>query len=104
MIGMGPAKHLILSGELIDGTTALSVGLVNRIVPTDELQAALEKMAAEYLEVAAPSLKWAKRLTNRAFDLSFDQFLEEMDHAMEQVLDSEEHQAARDKCLKRKRK
>jgi hypothetical protein len=53
--------------------------------------------------VPRPSLTWAKRLTLQAFDLSFEEFLAEMDRAMEVVLASEEHQAARRVWTERKR-
>ena len=103
LIGMGWARHLILGGENIGAEEAARIGLVNRVVPRDALARELDAWAARYLEVPRPSLTWAKRLTNRAFDLSFEQFLEEMDHAMAVVLTSEEHQAARRAWKDRKR-
>ena len=92
VIGMGWARHLILSG-----------GLVNRVVPRADLERELERWAARYLEVPRPSLTWAKRLANQAFDLSFEEFLAEYDRAMTVVLASEEHQAARKAWKERKR-
>jgi len=103
LLGMGRARHLILSGESIGAEEAARIGLVNRVVPRDALTRELDAWAARYLEVPRPSLAWAKRLTNHAFDLSFDQFLCEMDHAMDVVLASEEHQAARRAWKDRKR-
>src|SRR5438034_6938183 len=47
-------------------------------------------------------LTWAKRLTNQAFDLSFEEFLAEIDRAMDVVLGSEEHLAARRAWRERK--
>lgn len=95
LIGMGQARHLILSGENIGPEEAYRIGLVNRVVSRDNLERELEAWAERYLEVPAPSLKWAKRLTNQAFELPFELFLEQLDKAMELVLASEEHQAAR---------
>ena len=95
LIGMGWARHLILSGENIGAEEGARIGLVNRVVPRPALERELEAWAERYLEVPRPSLTWAKRLTNQAFDLSFEQFLEEMDRAMDVVLASAEHQAAR---------
>lgn len=37
LIGEGRAKELILTGEVIDAQTALSYGLVNKVVPADQL-------------------------------------------------------------------
>jgi len=102
LIGMGHARHLILSGETIGAEEALRIGLVNRVVARRDLEGELEAYARRYLEVPAPSLTWAKRLSNQAFDLPFERFLEELDRAMAIVLVSEEHQAARRAWLARK--
>src|SRR5438046_478408 len=103
LIGAGWARHLILSGETIGAEEAHRIGLVNRVVPRADLEHELAAWAARYLEVPRPSLTWAKRLTNRAFDLSFEEFLAEIDRAMEVVLGSEEHQAARRAWRERER-
>jgi enoyl-CoA hydratase/carnithine racemase len=103
VIGMGWARHLILSGENIGADEAYRIGLVNRVVPAADLERELAAWAARYLEVPRPSLMWAKRLTNQAFDLPFEQFLAEMDRAMAVVLASEEHRAARKAWKERKR-
>ena len=75
---------------------------MNRVVPRADLEGELAAWAARYLEVPRPSLTWAKRLTNRAFDLSFEEFLAEMDRAMDVVLGSAEHRAARRAWKERK--
>jgi enoyl-CoA hydratase/carnithine racemase len=103
VLGMGWARHLILSGENIGADEAARIGLVNRVVPRAALEGELEAWAARYLAVPRPSLTWAKRLVNQAFDLPFEQFLGEMDRAMEVVLASDEHQAARRAWKDRKR-
>lgn len=102
VIGMGWARHLILSGENIDAHEAYRIGLVNRVVPPAELERELERWAVRYLEVPRPSLAGAKRLSNMAFDLTFEQFHAQMDRAMDAVLRSEEHQAARQAWRNRK--
>jgi enoyl-CoA hydratase/carnithine racemase len=102
LVGMGWARHLILSGENVGAEEAARIGLVNRVVPRAALDHELEAWAARYLEVPRPSLAWAKRLTNQAFDLSFEEFLDEIDRAMDVVLASEEHQAARRAWKERK--
>jgi enoyl-CoA hydratase len=95
VIGMAHARHLILSGENIDADEAYRIGLVNKVVPRAELEGELEAWAQRYLEVPRPSVAWSKRLSNQAYDLPFEQFLEEYDRAVDAVISSEEHQAAR---------
>jgi len=101
LIGMGWARHLILSGENVDAHEAYRIGMVNRVVPRTDLEAELESWAERYIEVPRPSLTWAKRLSNQAYDLPFEQFVEVFDQAMGTVLASEEHQAARKAWLAR---
>jgi len=95
LIGMGWARHLILSGENVDAAEAYRIGLVNKVVPRADLDAELEAWAARYLDVPRPSLTYAKRLSNQAYDLPFEQFVPVYDEAMKTVLASEEHLAAR---------
>jgi enoyl-CoA hydratase/carnithine racemase len=101
LIGMGWARHLILSGENVDAAEAYRIGMVNKVVPRADLDAELDAWAARYLEVPRPSLTYAKRLSNQAYDLAFEQFVPVFDQAMETVIASEEHQAARKAWLAR---
>jgi enoyl-CoA hydratase/carnithine racemase len=101
LIGMGNARHLILSGQNVDVQEAYRVGMVNKVVPRADLEAELERWAALYLEVPRPSLTYAKRLSNQSLDLPFEQFVSVFDEAIATVLASEEHQAARQAWLAR---
>ena len=46
VVGMGRAFELLLLGDTIDATTAERYGLVNRVVPDDELLPAAHKWAS----------------------------------------------------------
>lgn len=95
LIGMGHARHLILSGQNIDAAEAYRIGLVNKIVPSGELENELEAWAKVYLDVPGPSVAHSKRLANLAYDLPWENFLREFDRSAESVISSEEHQSAR---------
>ena len=45
LIGLARAKELILLGEIIDAQTAHDLGLVNRVVPAGEAEAAARRLA-----------------------------------------------------------
>jgi enoyl-CoA hydratase/carnithine racemase len=45
LVGPATTKYLLFSGELLDAGTALRVGLVDRVVPADELDAAVRRFA-----------------------------------------------------------
>ena len=59
LVGRGRALELILTGRTIDAHEALSWGLVNRVVPVAELDAASRSMAREMLANAPRSLEYA---------------------------------------------
>jgi enoyl-CoA hydratase/carnithine racemase len=101
LLGMGNARHLILSGQNVDAQEAYRVGMVNKVVPRADLEAEVEAWTKVYLEVPRPSLTYAKRLSNQSLDLAFEQFVPVFDEAMATVLASDEHQAARKAWLAR---
>jgi enoyl-CoA hydratase/carnithine racemase len=45
LVGPAMTKYLLFSGELIDASTALRVGLVDQLVPADDLEAAVRGFA-----------------------------------------------------------
>ena len=102
LIGMGHARHLILSGQNISAQEAHRIGLVNKVVPTGDLAGELVAWSRVYEEVPGPSVAWSKRLSNLAFDAEFERFLDEFDRAARAVISSEEHRAARRAWLERR--
>lgn len=94
MIGMGRAKDLILTGELIPAARAEQIGLVSRVVPDPEFAPALEETIARFLAMPPGSTRAAKRLTTAAYDLPADAFREAMQADLRALCASEEHRAA----------
>ena len=62
VVGVGRAKEMIMTGKLIDGTEAERIGLVNRVAPAEELDAATEQLANELLACAPVAVGLAKRV------------------------------------------
>jgi enoyl-CoA hydratase len=52
LVGRGRALELLLTGGMIDAATALSWGLVNRVVEPGALREAVQKLAAEIMAVS----------------------------------------------------
>jgi enoyl-CoA hydratase len=67
-IGLGRARELIYSGEPIGAQQALSIGLVNRVLPAAELLAQTEQHAARIAGQAPLAVAAAKRALNRGFN------------------------------------
>jgi enoyl-CoA hydratase/carnithine racemase len=70
------AMELLLLGDLIDAETALAWGLVNRVVPDDQLEAATAAMAAKLAGKSPAAVQMGKRAIWRMADMSFGEALD----------------------------
>jgi enoyl-CoA hydratase/carnithine racemase len=52
---------MLFTGDLVDAVTAAQWGLVNRVVPAAELDAAVDELAARIARASAPVLAMGKR-------------------------------------------
>ena len=66
VVGLGRAKEMIMASKVIDGTEAERIGLVNRVAPADQLDAATEQLAGELLACAPVAVGLAKRILDAA--------------------------------------
>jgi enoyl-CoA hydratase len=69
IIGMGKAKEIILTGRDVLAEEALEIGLVNKVVPSDELHGEALFMAQSIADNAPIALKLAKAAMNHSFDV-----------------------------------
>ena len=93
-VGLGRAKQLILSGDLVGAAAAQTIGMVDDVVADAALAAYVRRAAERYLELPWSSVLLSKRLTNQAFDLPFSHFLESYFVAQAEAMQSEDHLAA----------
>jgi enoyl-CoA hydratase/carnithine racemase len=77
LIGLGPARRLILSGETVEPAEAYRLGLVDHLVPADRFDDAVAELIAHYAALSPASVVAVKRLTARAFDAPRDEVLAE---------------------------
>ena len=68
LIGPRKAKEIIFTGERLSAGEAERIGLVNRVVPADELESATNDIAAKIAEKSPVALRIAKTLINRALE------------------------------------
>lgn len=69
LIGKGKGLELLLTGDLIDGETALRLGLINRLVPDGEVLAEACALAEKIAEKSRPVLGYVKAAVHRGYDL-----------------------------------
>ena len=75
-IGWGRAKKMILGGQNIDGREALRIGLVDHIVLEENFFSQLDEIAGGYLAACSVGTRMSKLVTNQAFDLDYETFLQ----------------------------
>lgn len=73
LIGLSRALDLILTGRPVDAQEALSIGLVNRVVPKGTAREAAEKLARELASFPQTCLRGDRRSAYEQFDLSFEE-------------------------------
>jgi enoyl-CoA hydratase/carnithine racemase len=74
--GMGRAKRLALAADIVDAAEAREWGLVDWVVGPDSFEAKVSELTGRILSAASTSTRLTKKLTNMAFETSFDEFVE----------------------------
>lgn len=84
LVGLGKAKELILTGDIIDAQEALRIGLVNKVVPDDQLMAAARDMARKIMAKGPLAVRLAKTVVNVSLstDLHTGLLLERISEAL----------------------
>ena len=72
LIGAGRAKELIFSGDFIKAEEALRIGLVNKVVPADQLFNEAKKMAKRFADRGAVALRMAKSSVNEGLRMDLE--------------------------------
>jgi len=94
-IGFGRASELCLSGRLVNADEALAIGLVERVVPHDEMLAKALELAAVIAANPSPQLAMTKRLlTENSADGDLRRVQERESALLRQCWTTPEHKEA----------
>lgn len=91
LVGLGRALELAYSNDLIDAPTALSLGLVNRVVPADELMPVTLGLAKKLAQAPTKGIGLTKRAMNFALAATLDEALDYEAHMQEIAGRSADH-------------
>ena len=72
IVGLGWAKHLILTGEIIDARQALAIGLVTAIMPASQLQSRARELARRISRQGPLAARLAKLALNASSRVDLD--------------------------------
>lgn len=93
LIGDGNAREMLYTARLMDADWAYRVGLINEIVPNNQLKERARTLASQIVGVSTPALAWTKQLLNAATDEAVNKAIEsEADMVRNtSIIDSREH-------------
>ena len=73
LVGKGRALELLLTGDMIDAEEAYRIGLVNRVVPSDDLISEAEKLLRRILGNGPVAVRLCLEAVDSGLDLSVDE-------------------------------
>lgn len=71
---------MVLTGELIDAAEASRIGLVNHVVPSDQLEQKTQDVLAKLREHSATALEFTRRAMDLGHGRTIDSALSEMEN------------------------
>ena len=77
LIGLHRAKELVLLADIIDAAEAERLGLVNKVVEPDELDAAVDDWARRLADGPPIALAQSKRLLDNSFAVTLEQAVDD---------------------------
>jgi enoyl-CoA hydratase len=84
------AKRLLLTGNLLPAEVLKDYGLVNEVVPDDQLMAEIDKLLAEITKNSPLGLRWIKKLINDGLEQPIDTALRSETNAFESYVHSDD--------------
>ncbi|MBI3084670.1 MAG: enoyl-CoA hydratase/isomerase family protein [candidate division NC10 bacterium] len=95
LIGLGPARRLILSGEVVGPGDALRLGLIDHLVPANTFEVDVTEILERYLAAPATAAVASKQLMRQAFHVPFERVYQASERLLADCLASPEVEAAK---------
>ena len=90
VVGVGRAKEMALTGRILDAQEAELIGLVSRVVPAGEADAAADEIAEAIAQRGPLAVREVKRLVDLALDVDIEAGIAAEIDASERVFNSED--------------
>jgi enoyl-CoA hydratase len=75
LVGRKKAMEMVLTGDMINAQEALQAGLINRVVPQEQLMPAVEELARKIAKKSAVTVTFCLEAVNHGLDLPLDEAL-----------------------------
>jgi len=103
LIGTAKATEMVLMGERISAQEALRVGLVNKVVPPDQVMPAAEQWAQQLCEIPPIAVRAAKEAMMKGIDMTLEEGLRYEGKLMDVCTATEDHAEARAAFLEKRK-
>jgi len=97
------AAEMIFFGQRIDAQEAYRIGLVNKVVPQDQLMPAAEEWAQKLSEMPPLAIRAAKEAMIRGSEMNLEEGLMLESRLMDVVVASDDHKEARNAWLEKRK-
>lgn len=92
LVGSQKAFELATMGTRLSAQEALALGLVNKVVPEDQLDAAVQQYVQYYLNAPTRAVGMIKKLLNQSYNSSLEEVLEQEAQWQDVAAATEDHQ------------
>jgi 2-(1,2-epoxy-1,2-dihydrophenyl)acetyl-CoA isomerase len=90
-VGMAKALELALLSDRVDASTALSIGLVNRVVPAEDLMQEAHGLAARLADLPTTAIALTKRTFNEASRLTLAETMDREAEVQDEAASTHDH-------------
>ena len=73
VIGFGRAMEMVLTARMVDAEEACRIGLVNKVVPLEDLMEEAKKMAGSIINKSPLAIQYAKEAVNRSLEMGLNE-------------------------------
>ncbi len=94
LVGVDKACELIWTGDLIDASEALRIGLVTKVVPHDDLEAATEELAVKLANGPPLAIARSKGMIYEGLEMGLERAMEDIMEAWVTLSRTEDHREA----------
>lgn len=91
LVGIGKACELIWTGDMIDAKEAERIGLVNKVVPHEELESSARELAEKIAKSAPLAIQKSKKALYNGLNSDFETSMKYIQPLMREILQSKDH-------------
>ena len=103
LIGMAKTKELLFTGKIISANEALEIGLINTVVPPEDLENTVMKLAERLSKSATKAIGLTKTFLNKIWQMDFEEALEYEASMQKELINTIDHQQAKKAFLNKTR-